>query len=214
MGPIEADVQGFVLTRDALGELIELLADRPASKRGSVRGIKPDRADVILGGAVVVDAAMDHGGFDELEVTEAGLREGVFFERLLEGRDPPLLDDVRREAVENLAHRFRTDDVHVQHVARLSLQMFDALAEEGLHALGGEERELLWAACLLHDIGVTIDYDDHHRHSALPDPELGPAGLRPARAGADRAHRPLAPQGRARRLGARRAASARATARA
>ena len=113
MGPIEADVQGFVLTRDALGELIELLVERPASKRGSVRGIKPDRADVILGGAVVVETAMDHGGFDELEVTEAGLREGVFFERLLEGRDPPLLDDVRREAVENLARRFRTDDVHV-----------------------------------------------------------------------------------------------------
>ena len=179
MGPIEADVQGFVLTRDALGELIELLADRPASKRGSVRGIKPDRADVILGGAVVLETAMDHGGFEELEVTEAGLREGVFFERLLEGRDPPLLDDVRREAVENLARRFRTDDVHVQHVARLSLQVFDALAEEGLHALGGEERELLWAACLLHDIGVTIDYDDHHRHSAYLILNSGLPGFAP-----------------------------------
>ncbi len=179
MGPIEADVQGFVLTRDALGELIELLADRPASKRGSVRGIKPDRADVILGGAVVLETAMDHGGFEELEVTEAGLREGVFFERLLEGRDPPLLDDVRREAVENLARRFRTDDVHVQHVARLSLEVFDALAEDGLHALGGEERELLWAACLLHDIGVTIDYDDHHRHSAYLILNSGLPGFAP-----------------------------------
>ena len=24
---------------------------------------------------------------------------------------------------------------------------------------------MLWAACILHDIGVSIDYDDHHRHS-------------------------------------------------
>jgi len=86
-------------------------------------------------------------------------------ERLLEGRDPPLLEDVRRESVINLAHRFRTDDVHVEHVAHLSLQLFDALREAGLHALGDAERELLWAACMLHDIGVTIDYDDHHRHS-------------------------------------------------
>lgn len=161
----DVDVQGFVLTHDALEELIALLADRPASRRGGVRGIKPDRADVILGGALVLSAAMEHGGFSEIEVTEAGLREGVFFERLLEGRDPPLLDDVRRESVQNLAHRFRTDDAHVEHVARLSLEMFDALAAQGLHALGPEERELLWAACLLHDIGVTIDYDDHHRHS-------------------------------------------------
>jgi exopolyphosphatase/guanosine-5'-triphosphate,3'-diphosphate pyrophosphatase len=161
----DLDVQGFVLTHDALEGLIEQLADRPASKRGSVRGIKPDRGDVILGGALVVAAAMEHGGFDEIEVTEAGLREGIFFERLLDDRDPPLLDDVRRESVTNLAHRFRTDDAHVDHVARLSLQMFDGLAAAGLHALGAQERELLWAACMLHDIGVTIDYDDHHRHS-------------------------------------------------
>ena len=27
------------------------------------------------------------------------------------------------------------------------------------------DRELLWAACILHDIGVTVDYNDHHKHS-------------------------------------------------
>jgi exopolyphosphatase/guanosine-5'-triphosphate,3'-diphosphate pyrophosphatase len=43
--------------------------------------------------------------------------------------------------------------------------MFDGLAGAGLHALDDQERDLLWAACMLHDIGVTIDYDDHHRHS-------------------------------------------------
>src|SRR3954447_15327532 len=77
------DTQGFMLDRAELEELIELLADRPASKRGDVRGIKPDRGDVILGGALVLAAALDCGGFDDIEVTEAGLREGVFFERLI-----------------------------------------------------------------------------------------------------------------------------------
>ncbi|HEV2058948.1 MAG TPA: Ppx/GppA phosphatase family protein [Solirubrobacteraceae bacterium] len=161
----DVDVQGFVLTRDVLEELIELLASKPVAKRGSVPGIKPDRGDVILGGALVLAAAMEHGGFDGVEVVEAGLREGVFFERLLSDRDPPLLRDVRRESVINLAHRFRTDDDHVEHVAQLSLQMFTALEDAGLHELGDWERELLWAACMLHDIGVAIGYDDHHRHS-------------------------------------------------
>ena len=50
-------------------------------------GIKPARADLILAGAVVVQGALlEAGGFDGLEVTEAGLREGVFFERLLARR--------------------------------------------------------------------------------------------------------------------------------
>jgi len=161
----DLDVQGFVLTRKALAELIEELASRPAAKRGSVRGVKPDRGDVILGGAVVLDAAMEQGGFTGIEVTEAGLREGILFERMLEGQDPPLLDDVRRASVENLEHRYHGDHAHVQHVAKLSLEAFDALGEAGLHDLGRYEREVLWAACMLHDIGVAIDYDDHHRHS-------------------------------------------------
>jgi exopolyphosphatase/guanosine-5'-triphosphate,3'-diphosphate pyrophosphatase len=97
---------------------------------------------------------------------DAGLREGVFFERLLDDRHPPLFHDVRRESVINLAHRFRTDDAHVGHVARLSLELFDSLAGAGLHTFGAPERELLWAASELHDIGVAVDYDDHHHHSA------------------------------------------------
>jgi exopolyphosphatase / guanosine-5'-triphosphate,3'-diphosphate pyrophosphatase len=159
----DIDVQGFLLTRDALEELIEELASRPASKRGGVRGIKPDRGDVILGGAVVLSTALETGGFDAIEVTEAGLREGVFLERLL--GEGGRFDDVRRESVENLAHRFEGDDAHPRHVAELSLAMFDGLRAAGLHDLGAPERELLWAACMLHDIGTAIDYDDHHRHS-------------------------------------------------
>jgi exopolyphosphatase / guanosine-5'-triphosphate,3'-diphosphate pyrophosphatase len=159
----DLDVQGFVLTREALEELIALLAARPASKRGGVGGIKPDRGDVILGGALVLAAALDAGGFDAVEVTEAGLREGIFFERLL-GKGK-LFDDVRRASVENLAHRFTSDPDHVGHVAALSLAMFDGLAAAGVHDFGPAERELLWAACILHDIGTAIDYDDHHRHS-------------------------------------------------
>jgi exopolyphosphatase / guanosine-5'-triphosphate,3'-diphosphate pyrophosphatase len=160
----DVDVGGFELSASALDDLIETLADKPASRRGNVKGIKPDRADVILGGALVVATAMEAGGHDVLEVSEAGLREGVFLGHVIEG-DPPLFEDVRRQSVENLAHRFNSDPEHVRHVARLSLEMFDGLLAEGLHDYGDEERELLWAACVLHDIGTAIDYDDHHHHS-------------------------------------------------
>jgi exopolyphosphatase/guanosine-5'-triphosphate,3'-diphosphate pyrophosphatase len=173
----DIDVQGFSLTRDALGELVEELAERPAAKRGEVKGIKYDRADVILGGALVLDSVMDQGGFDSIEVTEAGLREGVFFERIL--GDPPLFEDVRAESVHNLAHRFGHDDEHDLHVWTLSSAMFDGLGDAGLHDYGREERELLWAACLLHDIGVAVNYDDHHRHSHYLTLNAGLPGFTP-----------------------------------
>jgi exopolyphosphatase/guanosine-5'-triphosphate,3'-diphosphate pyrophosphatase len=157
------DVQGFELSSDALEELIELLAKKTAEKRGEVPGIKPDRGDVILGGALVLAAALDAGGFEGIEVIEAGLREGIFFERLC-GEDE-LFEDVRRESVLNLGHRFNSDTDHVRRVAELSLAVFEGLAGVGLHEFSAAERELLWAACMLHDIGTAIDYDDHHRHS-------------------------------------------------
>jgi exopolyphosphatase / guanosine-5'-triphosphate,3'-diphosphate pyrophosphatase len=173
----DIDVQGFLLTRDAVEQLIDELASRPASKRGQVKGIKYDRADVILGGAIVLATALDEGGFNGIEVTEAGLREGAFFERLL-GEDG-LFEDVRSASVRNLAHRFGHDDEHDLHVWMLSSSMYDGLAAAGLHGYGTEERELLWAACLLHDIGVAVNYDDHHRHSHYLTLNAGLPGFTP-----------------------------------
>jgi len=158
-------VQGMVITEAALDELVRRLASLPAAERSSVPGIKPARADLILAGAVVVQGAMRAGGFDRLETTEAGMREGVFFERLLAHRDVPLFPDVRRASVLNLAGRYDVDAAHTAHVAALALGMFDELARLGLHDGDGNERELLWAACMLHDIGMSVDYDDHHKHS-------------------------------------------------
>jgi exopolyphosphatase/guanosine-5'-triphosphate,3'-diphosphate pyrophosphatase len=178
-------VQGMVIERQALDELVARLAALPVAERSSVPGIKPARADLILAGAIVVQGVLEAGEFDGLEVTEAGLREGVFFGRLLGGcsteeslgpntteplgsnaaERPALFEDVRRTSVMNLAARYNVDAAHTNHVAALALGMFDELAQLGLHEGDARERELLWAACMLHDIGMSVDYDDHHKHS-------------------------------------------------
>jgi len=170
-------VQGMLVQREALDELVARLAALPAAERASVPGIKPARADLILAGALVVQGVLRAGGFQALETTEAGLREGVFFERLLSespdghtprgagGREPPLFEDVRRASVLNMAAQYQADGEHTEHVATLALGMFDELARLGLHEGDPRERELLWAACMLHDVGMSIDYDDHHKHS-------------------------------------------------
>jgi len=77
------EVQGFVIERAALGDLIERLAALPAAERSRVPGIKPARADIVLAGALVIEGVMRAGHFDTLEVTGAGLREGILFERQL-----------------------------------------------------------------------------------------------------------------------------------
>jgi exopolyphosphatase / guanosine-5'-triphosphate,3'-diphosphate pyrophosphatase len=158
-------VQGFAVTRAALDELVERLAELPAAERSSVPGIKAARGDLILAGALVVQCVMEAGGFEALEVTEAGLREGVFYETLLGDLDPPLIEDVRRASVLNLAGAYGADFAHVDHVARLALELWEALGSARLHGCDPLERDLLWSAAMLHDIGTAVDYDDHHKHS-------------------------------------------------
>jgi exopolyphosphatase/guanosine-5'-triphosphate,3'-diphosphate pyrophosphatase len=50
-------------------------------------------------------------------------------------------------------------------VAELALQLHDSLQAAELTSPQAGERELLWAAAMLHDVGMTISYDDHHKHS-------------------------------------------------
>ncbi len=172
-------VQGFVLTSAALTDLEDELASRPARKRGGVPGVKPGRAEVILAGTAVLRAVLEVGGFDGIEVTEAGLREGVFLSGLLAPADPPLVDDVREASVLNLAAQYHDDLVHQEHVAHLSLRIWDSLERAGVHSADDEERQLLWAAAMLHDVGMAIDYDDHHKHSRYLILSAGLPGFSP-----------------------------------
>ena len=165
-GAFDLGVQGVVISPKVLSDLVGQLARLPVDERGNVPGIKPGRGDIILAAAIVLDTVVTLGGFAGIEATEGGLREGVFLARnLLADRPRPLFDDVREAAVRNLAVQYESDMIHVEHVARLSLQMFDSLVQSGVFEPAPGERELLWAASMLHDVGMTISYDDHHKHS-------------------------------------------------
>ena len=162
---LDLGVQGFLITREAMGELVQSLAALPVSERGTLPGIKPGRGDIILAAAVALETVIEIGSFEGIEATEAGLRDGVFLARTLLDPDEPLFDDVREAAVRNLAIQYESDMAHAEHVALLALQMHDSLVGAGLFEPAPGERELLWAASMLHDVGMTISYDDHHKHS-------------------------------------------------
>lgn len=158
------ELHGYRLGRDALDDLVARMAERPAAERSSIPGLKADRADITLAGAVVIGVAMDLAGAGEVEICAQGLREGVFYERLL-GDDPHhLIPDVRRHSVLNLMDAYRCDAHHCAQVGDLALSIHDQLAAMRLMESSPRDREVLWAAAMLHDAGVAIDYNDHHRH--------------------------------------------------
>lgn len=162
---VDIGIQGYVISRRRMTQLVKELAELPRSQRGTVPGIKPGRGDIILAAALTLQTVVELGEFDGIEVTEAGLREGLFFARTFLNESRPLLENVREAAVLNLARIYESDMPHCEHAAQLALQMHDSLVTGDVFKPGRSERELLWAAAMLHDVGMTISYDDHHKHS-------------------------------------------------
>lgn len=170
-------LHGFSLSQDSVAESVAQFRDLPLSRRRKISGLSSDRADIILPGALVLLAMMKHAEAEAITISVNGIREGLFLERFWEHLSYPVIADVRRFGVLNLARIYRYQKRHALHVRYLANRLFDQLGP--LHGYGPAERRLLEAAALLHDLGTIINYDDHHKHSETLIVNSGLPGFRP-----------------------------------
>jgi exopolyphosphatase/guanosine-5'-triphosphate,3'-diphosphate pyrophosphatase len=73
-------IHGYRLSREAVEAQLERLASLPLSERRELPGLDPERAPVIVAGAVIVDEVMRRYDLDELEVSERDLLHGAALE--------------------------------------------------------------------------------------------------------------------------------------
>jgi len=155
------------LTLSRLKRTVALLSTKGLEERRKVPGINPERADIIIGGAAILETMMEELNVQEVRISEAGLLDGLIADYLsrIEGFPSYQTMGVRERSVLQLARSFGTDEVHAETIKRISLELFDTAKEEGIHALGKGERELLGYAAYLHDIGDFISFANHQAHS-------------------------------------------------
>jgi exopolyphosphatase/guanosine-5'-triphosphate,3'-diphosphate pyrophosphatase len=130
-------------------------------------GMDPRRADLSVAGSILLDTILRRIGAEELTLCDLALREGLVLDYIHRNsariRKVERYPDVRRRSVVELGERCGYWSEHAQQVARIALSVFDQT--RGVHKLGEREREWLEYAALLHDVGVHISYERHHRHS-------------------------------------------------
>ena len=73
-------VHGYRLTREQVEETTAYLASLTLSDRRAVPGLEPDRADVIVAGAIILGRVMAQIGVDTVTVSVRGLRYGLLYE--------------------------------------------------------------------------------------------------------------------------------------
>ncbi len=155
------------LTRKNIKKLVPILRSLSLKERKDLPGINPDRADLIVAGATIVETIMDEFGLEEIHISRRELRDGLLVDYLsnFEGFQQLQKSPIRSRSVLHLGRSSNFDEKHSEKVAELSLQLFDSAKNLGLHNYGDYERELLSYAAMLHDVGDFISFANHHLHS-------------------------------------------------
>lgn len=165
--PIPESFNGVTLDRETLLSVIDVILNaRTTAARAALPGMEPRRADIITGGAIILEQAILGLNIRELTFSSCALREGILLDSYTKQQAIKKyhhLSNLRYESVLHLCEQCRVDMKHSTHVKDLALQLFDDLRP--LHKYGDVERELLEAAAYLHDVGYHISADQHHKHS-------------------------------------------------
>ena len=134
-------------------------------QRKKISGLSSERSDIILAGSSIISCLLEATGAKKLITSGCGLREGLFYDYYSKSNNVPLIaKNILERSRENTLRLFESDTGHAHHITKLALAMFDGWME--LHKVRKSYRRLLETAALLHDIGITINFYSHARHSA------------------------------------------------
>ncbi|GBE92558.1 Ppx/GppA phosphatase family protein [Nostoc cycadae] len=161
-------LNGYQLSLQDLQGWVNRLAKMTNVERTAIPGMPEKRSEVILAGAIVLQEAMTLLGVDSLTLCGRALREGVIVDWML---THGLIEDrlryqssIRQRSVLKQLSKYQINIEHSDRVAVFALSLFDQ-TQGILHNWGDDERQLLWAAAILHNCGHHISHSAHHKHS-------------------------------------------------
>jgi exopolyphosphatase/guanosine-5'-triphosphate,3'-diphosphate pyrophosphatase len=166
-GTIPSELRNLRVSAKQIRRLRKEVVRLSLAQRLTIPGLDPRRADLVVAGAVLLDAILRRLGAEDITLCDLALREGLVLDYIRRNSkhiaQVDRIPDVRRRSTLELAERCNYYAEHAQQVVRLALAIFDQT--RAVHGLTDREREWLEFAALLHDIGTHISYERHHRHS-------------------------------------------------
>ncbi len=157
-------IHNYSFTAQTFKTYFKKLRTTNLEQRRKIQGLSTERSDIILAGSAIINCIIENMGTKKVIVSGCGLREGLFLDYYSKSHNVPLVaENILERSTNNILKLYSQDISHSEHVAELALAMFDQW--KPLHKLDKSYRRLLKTAALLHDIGITINYYSHARHS-------------------------------------------------
>lgn len=157
-------LHNYRLTGDEVSQIENEVVSASLTDRINIPGLDKERADIFPAGVSLINTLLAKTCSKTVYISGNGLREGVFFKHFLSSADHEqgIVRDVLQHSVNNILCNYEMNIRHCRHVEKLALALFDQTRE--LHGMDHTDRKILSVGALLHDIGVYINYYNHHRH--------------------------------------------------
>ncbi|HYB51686.1 MAG TPA: Ppx/GppA phosphatase family protein [Burkholderiaceae bacterium] len=146
------------VTASGLARLRQALLDFGEIRRVQFDSIKPERAEVLVGGIAALSAIFESFGIDEMRPAKGALRAGLLYDLL--GRRAR--HDVRDATVLRWQQRYGADRTLARVVEITALKFYQCLFPDAPE----EAVRTLRFACQLHEIGLAVSHSDYHKHAA------------------------------------------------
>ena len=154
-------LHGYELSLDRLADIVDRLAASKKKRRDEISGLSAERADSIVGGALVIQTLAEFVRAKTILVSGQGVREGVAMGMLKLGMASP--DDVRAASLASLVSRFdgwRPAAAARRRAVAAALQRV-LEPRASVDVVSAIDR-----AALVLDIGRTLDVFARHEHVA------------------------------------------------
>lgn len=153
----------YKLATEDFTSIYDMLKALDVDKRKKIKGLSPSRADIMPAALAIIKAFVSYMGIEEFTIGGNGLREGLMINQAMPITMEKPISDVLGYSLETLVKYHGCETKHVEHVMQLSIQLFKQLRV--LHKFPRQYLKILKIAASLHDIGRSMKYYNHARHS-------------------------------------------------
>ena len=151
-----------LITPERLTKLKKLVLKYKNFKSLDLPGLSAERAHVFVPGLAILCGIFDSLQIKQLSLSDGALREGVLYE--MEGRFRH--QDIRQRTALSLAEHYNIDHEQTQRVSKTIEILYQQWAKQNPKLANPQLKVLLIWAAMLHEVGLNINHNGLHRHSA------------------------------------------------
>ena len=156
--PLEL-INNYELSEIGIHELYNIIKCKDLKLRRKVEGIDLDMVDSIFSSLLILNEITKTVSPDNIQVSNNSIREGLLYDYLYKNYD--VIENILDYSIYGILNSLNANIPHAQQVYFLSSILFEEL--KPLHRLDDKYLNILKTGTMLHDCGISINYQNHHK---------------------------------------------------